>query len=189
MEDRLPGNTGSAAGGRSRRPGGRRRGHAASTSTRAPMSTSAGSREDYTPALVDAVIERARAFADAGAGSLFVPVPGRPPDDRGDLRGLAAAGQRAVGQGPRHPRRTRRAGRRADQLRARAVGRGDGLAGRAGEGGPRRGNSALRRLTARDPRARTPRHGRGVGHDGYGAGNRTRGQQSRCGAASPISRW
>ncbi len=32
--------------------------------------------QDYTPALIDAVVERASAFSDAGAGSLFVPFLG-----------------------------------------------------------------------------------------------------------------
>lgn len=35
--------------------------------------------EDYSPALIDAVIERGRAYADAGAGSLFVPFLGDHP--------------------------------------------------------------------------------------------------------------
>lgn len=35
--------------------------------------------EDYTPALIDAVLERARAFADAGADGLFVPFLGDHP--------------------------------------------------------------------------------------------------------------
>jgi 2-methylisocitrate lyase-like PEP mutase family enzyme len=35
--------------------------------------------EDYTPAMIDAVVERAQAFADAGAGSLFVPFLGDHP--------------------------------------------------------------------------------------------------------------
>jgi 2-methylisocitrate lyase-like PEP mutase family enzyme len=35
--------------------------------------------EDYTPDLIDAVIERARAYAEAGAGSLFVPFLGDHP--------------------------------------------------------------------------------------------------------------
>ena len=35
--------------------------------------------EDYTPDLIDAVIERANAFAEAGAGSLFVPFLGDHP--------------------------------------------------------------------------------------------------------------
>lgn len=78
MEDRLPGNTGPLPVDEAAD----RVAAAAATGIHVNARTDVylGRKpEDYTPALVDAVTERARAFADAGAGSLFVPFLGDHP--------------------------------------------------------------------------------------------------------------
>ena len=84
--------------------------------------------QTYDDALVDQVIERGKAFADAGASGFFVPRPGRPDADRARGPRSAAAAQRH-----RLPRRAGQdglgeRGRRADQPRALPAPGADGAA-------------------------------------------------------------
>ena len=63
--------------------------------------------QTYDDALVDQVVERGKAFADAGASGFFVPAPRRPEADRARRsRGAAAARTSS----PSRARRTRRSG-------------------------------------------------------------------------------
>ena len=78
LEDRLPGTTGLIA----LADAARRVGAAAAAGVHVNARTDVylGRKvEDYTPDLVDEVIERAKAYGDAGAGSLFVPFLGHHP--------------------------------------------------------------------------------------------------------------
>ncbi len=76
---------------------------------------------DHDGALADAAIERAKAYADAGASGFFIPGPDRSRLGRAHRRGLRRSGQRHDLARSADARPMGRRGNRADQLRAGPV--------------------------------------------------------------------